>query len=136
MIAPGKDTPAKYAATAPLSMEIANIQVKHMLCVKLKTTGFNSSPELSVPVHVRPPVTALPEATANPIEPSYATTVVEVGANGADMPETVPEVSATVIGVDSMPGSVPAYTATVVQVGAADEDGMPAPVPQRATATV
>ena len=119
---------APYTITAPRgaapSMEIEKIQVKHWLCVKLKTTGFNSSPELSVPVHVRPPETALPEARADPVDPSYATTVVGVGANGAGMPESVPVCTATVVGVDDMPGSVPAYAATVVQVGAAGA-GMP-----------
>lgn len=117
---------------APLSMEIEKIQVRHWLCVKLKTTGFKSSPELSAPVHVRPPESALPEARADPVEPrgphSYAATVVEVGATpgGADMPpESVPvfTTTATVVGVDDMPGSVPAYTATVVQVGAAADGG-------------
>eukprot|EP00752_Nemacystus_decipiens_P005808 g5254.t1 len=123
---------------APLSMEIDSIRVKHLLCIKLKTTGFTSSPEISVPVHIRPPDTALPEARANLVEPQssppYAATVVEVRSNRADMPESVPMVNATVVGVDDMAGSVPAYTATVVQVGAGG-NGMPTSVLPRTTVT-
>lgn len=135
---------AHYRITVPrsalLSMKIDNIEVKHWLSVKLKTTGLNSSPKLSIPVHVRPPETALPEARADPVEPRsaqddapYAATVVQVGANAADMPESVPVCTATVVGVEGMPGSVPAYNATVIQVGA-DGEGMSASVPPRATA--
>lgn len=64
---------ASYRVSVPrsalLSMVIDKIAVRHWLCVKLKTTGLNSSPELSVPVTVRPPETALPEARADPAQP-------------------------------------------------------------------
>lgn len=41
--------------SALLSIETDNIEIIHYVSVKLKTTGFNSSPEVSAAVHVRPP---------------------------------------------------------------------------------
>lgn len=115
--------------SALLSVEIASIEVRHWLIVKLQTASFSLSPELSIPVHVRPPETAARgEATASPC----LATVVEMGASGDDTPGLVPVYAATVVEVgnngDDMPESVPVCAATVVEVGA-DVDGMPASAP-------
>eukprot|EP00752_Nemacystus_decipiens_P011793 g10462.t1 len=69
---------AQYTIYVPshalLSMECEKkIEVRHWLTVKLNTTGLNSDPKLSIPVHIMPPETAAEsEVVADPVEQQYA----------------------------------------------------------------
>ncbi len=78
---------------ALLSLYSANIQVSHVLTVKMKTTGFSSSPEVSTSVHIRPPEMAS-EARAGTVEQRATEDAPHstiVGAHGDNTPDSGPE---------------------------------------------